>query len=559
MRKMQAVFGSVFIAIIMGGTLVACPVPFELEELLTLQDLNAPQITIISPQEDSYFPASLQILGSVVDLDAEGNPSILSAPDSISSLSYTVRNTEISGTPTIALDGSFSITISTTGFDRSVSVDISAIDINGNKSVHSLRLLDDSRGPDLRIVSPEDLSVYGLDVVITGTVHNPDTLTSSSDVIRVEYEIVNSGQEAVPVAFDEDTGAFTFSFSTNGLTGDQIIRVMAYDLHGDSSSARLQLSDDKVGPNINITSPEDRSIFSKYVEVTGLVTDVAGGTSVFLVDLGSASYEVIGETPETALPLGGDGSFTFDIDTSGIADDILVRIVASDIHGTETVRLLELRSDGIGPAIHITSPIEFSAYGASVTVVGTVQNGVTAGSDASEVAAFSYQVLNTLLSAPIDFDDTLGGDGSYSFSFPTADLSGDLVIRLSATDVHGLVSTETLQLVNDGVGPCISVSSPAARSVYQKDVIVAGAVTDGVSLATTNLVASASWMVVGKTGLSGTLALGAGGSFSFAFDTTGISDDILILITAVDIHGTVSTFSLDLLSDRAGPYLVLSS
>lgn len=122
-------------------------------------------------------------------------------------------------------------------------------------------------------------------------------------------------------------------------------------------------------------------------------------------------------------------------------------------------------ADTSAPSIVLTTPMDGSTYQSTVTVAGTVSDGVTG------------RVGSLTLSVPvaeIDASLTVDGDGTFTHAFSTAGISRAVVMTLTATDWNGNAAELVVTLFNDAAGPGIAVVSPEVASIYLSTVEVQG-------------------------------------------------------------------------------------
>ena len=120
--------------------------------------------------------------------------------------------------------------------------------------------------------------------------------------------------------------------------------------------------------------------------------------------------------------------------------------------------LLQVK-DAIGPVITISSPADGSSYAAMVAVAGTVRDSSTASGDAGTVKSLRYEVLATAIAG----DVAVLQDGSFSFQFATANLSGSIVVKITAEDWNGTPVVASLTLVDQGAIPSFSADPGNAQ------------------------------------------------------------------------------------------------
>ena len=541
----------------LSGDLVIVVAAEDIHGLVTstVIDLNhdeaGPEITVTAPAQQSIYAKRVDVTGTVSN--GPGDASL----DQIASLSYEVVNSAISDDLLDFSTGTFSFSFDTDGLSGDLIVRITAVDVHGDSTTETLVLEADRVGPAITILNPANYSYVTALVEVSGTIQNSvtDSALDSIDAESITYEVVGTTIAGIP-AYVHETGVFSFSFDTTGLTSGLIIRVAADDINGYSSTETLFLEPDNRGPEITVSDPVNYSIYGAYVNVTGTVTNGPGDTNLDKIPEGALlSYQVSGTAVSgTATISEVDGSFSFGFATTGFSTDLVVEMRATDIHEDETVKNLNLKTDTEGPAITISSPASYTNYGFRVDVDGTVANkSDDTGTDM--ITQLSYEVLNTAISV-----DTLAfdaGTGGFSFFFETDGLSGNLVVLITAKDIHGRTTVSTLELIHDTEGPDITVTSPAPQSIYARQVDVAGTIANGPGDAGVDLLAGLSYEVV-NTAIGGTLEYTAG-SFSFGFETGGLSGDLIVRITGVDIHGDESVETLVLEPDEVGPYISIST
>jgi hypothetical protein len=203
---------------------------------------------------------------------------------------------------------------------------------------------------------------------------------------------------------------------------------------------------DVLGPIISVTSPAAGGTYRGMVGVTGTVTDPvleAGDRAGKVISL---QYEVLLTSLTGEVEIGEEGTFYFQFSAAGLSGDQRVKLTATDWKGNNSEYVLELTQSVEEPYIEITTPVEGSAYGATVLVEGRVSNSIEESGSITEVKALSYQVLGSSLGGEIDFDT----QGAFSFSFPTSGLSGNIVVRLTGEDYNTNTTTFDLNLLYTG-------------------------------------------------------------------------------------------------------------
>jgi hypothetical protein len=320
------------ISVIPFFVLLACPQPFQVDELSVLQDSVAPSITISSPGEADYFDSIVTVTGSAIDLDDEGEPRQLEDPAAIPAMSFSVSGEDVEGDIEVADDGTFEFSFSTLSFESDIVVLIRAADSSGNDVVNELALRRNAQGPFISITEPTDSGIYLSSITLAGTVKDGRDKDSSGEVANLSYTVVGESI-ADDLAFDPETGEFQTTLDLAGINRDSLtLRLEAEDLHGDLTVTSLQLTNDGVGPALSVTSPGDFTYYSTVVELSGTVEDPAGAVS----EVASISYAIPGSSIGGNLSF-ADGSFNSIIDTSNLSGNNVIEVTAEDLNGNVTM------------------------------------------------------------------------------------------------------------------------------------------------------------------------------------------------------------------------------
>ena len=133
---------------------------------------------------------------------------------------------------------------------------------------------------------------------------------------------------------------------------------------------------------------------------------------------------------------------------------------------------------------------------------------------------------------------------------PLVGLHGDLVLHVEAVDKNGRASSVTRRLRESTAGPELQILSPADHSVFTDTVSVQGAVSLPAEGASGD-VKKLSWRAIGKPSLAGDVALSKDGSFDFSVSTRGITDDLVLELTAEDGNGHIAVKAITLLHPPA--------
>ncbi|MDA3809820.1 MAG: hypothetical protein PF518_05745 [Spirochaetaceae bacterium] len=102
--------------------------------------------------------------------------------------------------------------------------------------------------------------------------------------------------------------------------------------------------------------------------------------------------------------------------------------------------------DETSPVITILTPEEGSSYASTVVVTGIVDDSSESSGEKGRINSLSYVVLGTNMERSI----TLETDGSFTFNFPTTNISGSITIQINASDWNGNVQRASRTLVDQG-------------------------------------------------------------------------------------------------------------
>ena len=209
---------------------------------------------------------------------------------------------------------------------------------NPFEEVLATQVTDDG-SPVIIIDSPAEGATYQATVTITGTVTDRE---GAVHALSLGVPVAEVDQD---VEIGED-GAFSISFSTEGISTSISFTLTATDWNGNTARITRTLENDEAGPHIQITEPEDFSAYGTVVRVSGTVTD--GPAAATTDEVAGASYAVPGTSIAGDLSFGEDGTFSFEFATANpdgtavVDGSALVEVRASDFNGNETVRSITI-------------------------------------------------------------------------------------------------------------------------------------------------------------------------------------------------------------------------
>ena len=111
--------------------------------------------------------------------------------------------------------------------------------------------------------------------------------------------------------------------------------------------------------------------------------------------------------------------------------------------------MVEQLKDDVTPSVVIDSPSDESYYAATVVVTGSATDATGGASGEGQIKSLSYETIPAMTpGGEIDVAE----DGSFSFSFATTGFTGSMIVRLTAEDWNGQVSSTSITLRYGGNG-----------------------------------------------------------------------------------------------------------
>ena len=244
---------SLILSIITVCLFISCPTPFDKDKLLTLQDLNPPVITINSPSQGSLFESSLTVSGTIIDVDSDGDSRGAEDADQyIGSASFIIKNQESNSTAiTVGTDGSFFFSVPTAEYDKQITIQITAVDINDNEVEATVIVDPDTDGPNLVLTSPVDYSEYATAVILSGYVTNSLETELFTEVnTKISYALPGTDISG-ELTLSEENGTFSTVLDVSALEGSRTIEVTALDLNGNETTLICTITKPAEGGDIS--------------------------------------------------------------------------------------------------------------------------------------------------------------------------------------------------------------------------------------------------------------------------------------------------------------------
>lgn len=310
--------------------LTSCPNPLPIDLAAQVTDETGPVITLESPIEGGVYDAALSVSGTVAD-----------AGGAVASVRLLIDELGIDEFLEIGEAGAFVHEIATVNLAETLTVELIAVDWNGNASVVTVGVVPNIEGPVFTIDSPDDEGVYGQTVRIVGSVVDND-----SQISTVDLSVAAAGvEEALDVSED---GSFSYDLDCTGITRTVVITLSAADGHGNTSTAERILFNDGVGPHVSIASPADYSEYATLLTLTGTATNSENDQTTTEV-VTPISYKIPGTDISGTLAIDRDnGSFSTQIDVSALDGSKTIEVTAADYNGYETTAVVTITKPADG-------------------------------------------------------------------------------------------------------------------------------------------------------------------------------------------------------------------
>ncbi len=193
--------------------MTSCPNPIPTTLANQVSDETGPVIAITSPAERDEYGTIVQMTGTVTD----GDPP---AAANVTSCRYEVRGTSVSGAFTPADDGTFSVLFATRAtdgarlMDGTVTLEVSAVDWNGNVSAETVELVPASTG---------DVTGFGVTPSNGSAVIEWDPVpgAESYDLIEYKYGLSRTGVTS-PYEWTGLTNGEVYRFQVRANTPDEL-------------------------------------------------------------------------------------------------------------------------------------------------------------------------------------------------------------------------------------------------------------------------------------------------------------------------------------------------
>jgi len=256
-------------------------------------------------------------------------------------------------------------------------------------------------------------------------------------------------------------------WNTYGLTGEYTLRLSAYDLAGNASTATVTVTIPPRGNLIEalyvtptIFSPNKDGMEDTANIKYGLAPGCDAGCSITLsiVDIGKNKIKTL--TNATSVRSGSyniiwDGSIDSGV-TANDGDYLIMLVAVNDVTSqTETV---PVTIDDTAPAINITSPLNGNYLTTpTLSVVGSI----------TDLHLSGYNITYTSTAGgTVTIDTGTQSRDNYLFGILSNLADGVYGINISATDLAGNISNTVITFTIDTTPPIVKIQSPAVNGIF---------------------------------------------------------------------------------------------
>ena len=400
--------------------------------LMLLDPYTGPELEVLQPSEGSLYASRVTISGN-----ASVPAGVAASPKLAPSLSWRISGTPLSGTAAVGSDGLFSFDIPTRGLHGTRSVVLRAEDSYGHFRLRFLSLAEDTRGPDLAVLSPADGSVRSPRITVEGRVSDSaDMLGSTEEIRALSWSAAGVLSFSGPLTISSD-GSFRFSVPPSEIHGDLTITIRAEKWNDRAAAVTLTLREppptvsggEGGAPSVTITSPASGEYFRQSIRVEGRVSQAA--------DLASLTYEVEGvEGAAGDVRYGEDGSFSFEIPSAGFTGDRSLAIAAQGKDGKTARASVPLRDGNRAPELALDSPGENEVVGSKLLLSGRIVDPYAGEDIGWGIESLLYEIIPldvSVSSTPLRGRIDLGKDDSFRLVVPARTLAGPQRVTLTAT------------------------------------------------------------------------------------------------------------------------------
>ncbi|MHA1998093.1 MAG: right-handed parallel beta-helix repeat-containing protein, partial [Promethearchaeota archaeon] len=395
--------------------------------LVFTKDTTAPDISLISPANNSYYNATFDL-------------NITASDPHFSDVWYRVDG----GAPVYAYTGNETFS----GFGPLSQgwheIELFANDSVGNFGSIILNFSKDTVLPLYTILNPSNNSYFNnvFDLNMTITEINLENI-----IMKVD----NTGDAGTQIS-----GNYTFNEFTSLSQGSHVIYLYINDKAGNTNTTTIAFTKDTILPVLVLVSPANSSIFNNAFDFVVNVTDI---------NIDFSSYQVESQPTRVLSPNSSNSMIVADWNALSEGTNS-IEIWCDDLAGNRQTIFLEFIKDTIAPNMQLVNPANNSYFNSSFEV---------------ETNITDIHIDNRWFNIDNGANNSFGGSENITFDFSGLG-EGLHEIYIFGNDTGGNENSMIFSFTKDTINPNITITSPAQGQLFNSTFVINTSVVDATAL-----------------------------------------------------------------------------
>lgn len=379
-------------------------------------DTSPPLVRIVDPITDLYVRDDVDVTGTCE-----------------SGLPVTIGGEAAFATVTVGcVNGQFTGLLTIKPMDGMRTIQASQIDAAGNVGVDQRNVMRDTTPPAIKITDPAANSVARDGLRVLGT---------CADGFPV---VLNGAGVGAPVTVACNTGTFEAAILFSAADGPKPVIAAQTDAAGNVGTDSRTFVRDAAAPVLEFTNPDAGTATRGPLALTGTCET-------------GLNVTISGPVTPTLVAC-ANGQFSAGVTLTGADGEKTVTAAQTDAVGNVGTTSRMFRLVTTAPAVAITAPGANSVTRDGLLVSGSCTSGLTVRLAGDVVAALDVACANARFS------------GRVTLSAP----DGSKMVSATQTDDAGNVGRDNRTFVRDTAAPLVTITTPAAGSLYRNVVMVTG-------------------------------------------------------------------------------------
>jgi hypothetical protein len=471
--------------------------------------ISNPLVTITSPADNAYMRNIVSITSTIdtlvgvkkIELYVDG---VLfdSINDNLKAASFNLDTSKVN-------DGSHVIAVKATDFGDTTTTKTIKLNVNNTPAV-------------ITFLSPSN------NIWVSGSIEIRGAVQSGVAISKVDLLVDNLNIATATIPTQP-----TFSLDTSKFAdGTHTVSLNVTDAGGVVTTESIQAKFDNAAPLVEISMPVVQTWNKGTTVVSGSVTSANVGSTIPVV-ISKLELLVDDSIVDTKSFSTNEPSFNLNtlLYTSG-SHKIGMRV--TNTNGKSGVGSVQANISNIAPAVSITSPVASTTkwYKGDITITSNITSEVPLASIDLIVDNIAVQTKTT-------------GFNNTDFILKTAELSaGQHSVSVKATNIGGLVTTNSVLINTNNTPPTVSISAPTEFSWVKGLVTVSSSAVSPITISSVDLL------------IDGVKTTGS----NLQFDSTQYSTGAhTLVVSATDISGLVATKSIQINIGNTPPAVQITS